>query len=189
MFNLPIVEVQSGGLSTRVMGYMVGAQGQIDFPQLGIIEVGGLTREQLVERIKTQLIARGLVKDPVVSVEFLNFQVSVLGEVLRPGTFEVAGERATIFDALSRAGDMTIYGQRDRVKIIREVSGERTVAVVDLRGNQILDSPYYYLRQNDIIYVEPNKARSSQREINQNRTIGTYASVLSVILSVIALAI
>jgi polysaccharide export outer membrane protein len=129
------------------------------------------------------------VNDAVVTVQFLNFKVSVMGEVVRPGTFEVDSDRITLLDALSLAGDMTIYGRRDNVRVIREENGERTVAIVDLRSRNLMNSPYYYLKQNDIVYVEPNKARAGQREINQNRSVSTFASILSVLASLASLAV
>lgn len=190
MFNLPMVSYNTGTKTTgqnQVLGYLVSKQGTIDFPLLGEVYVEGMTRTELKDFIKNQLIDRGLVNDPVVTVQYLNFQVSVMGEVNRPGTFDISSDRITIFDALSRAGDMSIYGMRDKVKLIREENNQRSIVTIDLRSDEVLSSPYYYLRQNDVIYVEPNKARAGQREINSNRTISTYASILSVILSTLSL--
>ncbi len=192
MFNLPVVSFQSGAITTgnnRVLGYLVDKEGNINFPQLGAIKIEGMTRSELTNYIKDELISKGYINDPVVTVQFLNFKVSVMGEVTRPGTVDVVSDRITLFDALSAAGDLTIYGRRDNVKIIREVDGKKTVNIVDLRGAEILDSPFYYLQQNDVVYVEPNKARAGQREINANRSIGTYASVVSVILSIISIVL
>ncbi len=190
MFNLPLVSYQTG---TRVTGqntslpYLVTPDGYIDFPQLGRLHVVGMTRTQLSTYIKNELISRGLINDPVVTIQYQNYQVSVIGEVNKPGNFSLTSDRITIFDALSLAGDMSIYGQRGNVKVIREEGGVRTVSEVDLRSIDILDSPFYYLQQNDVVYVEPNKARAGQSEINSNRTLGTYASVLSVLLTLVAL--
>lgn len=188
MFNLPMVSYQitntgyTGG-QYRILGYLVDKEGEIDFPQLGKIKVRGLTRFELAERLKQELTGRGLVNDPVITIQFLNFKVAVMGEVARPGTFEVNSDRITLLDALSRAGDLTIYGRRENVKVIREENGQRMVGSVDLRSAELMDSPFYYLKQNDIVYVEPNKARAGQREINQNRSIGTFASIVSVLTS------
>lgn len=192
MFNLPMVsyQISSNGYSggqNRILGYLVDKEGNIDFPQLGLIKVQGMTRFELTNHIKEQLISRGLINDPIVTVQFLNFKVSVMGEVARPGTFDVTSDRITILDALSRAGDLTIYGKRENVKVIREENGERIVATLDLRKSDILDSPYYYLQQNDIVYVEPNSVKAGQREINQNRSIGTFASITSVLISLAVL--
>ncbi|MFR9524079.1 MAG: polysaccharide biosynthesis/export family protein [Rikenellaceae bacterium] len=190
MFNLPMVSYQTGTRVTgqnTVLAYLVNYQGYIDFPQLGELHVAGLTRDELIKLIKNELIDRGLINDPVVTVQFQNFQVSVVGEVTRPGSFQITSDRISIFDALSMAGDMTIFGQRANVKVIREENGVRTISEVDLRGADILSSPYYYLQQNDVVYVEPNKVRAGQSEINSNRTVGTYASILSVLISIASL--
>lgn len=192
MFNLPMVsyQVTNTGYSEgqqRMLGYLVDKNGNINFPQLGEINVMGLTRFELSEQLTKELKRRGLVNDPVVTIQFLNFKVSVMGEVERPGTFEVKSDRITLLDALSLAGDLTIYGRRDNVKVIREENGERIVAFVDLRSVELMNSPYYYLKQNDIVYVEPNKVRAEQREINQNRTILTFASIVSGMISLAVL--
>lgn len=194
MFNLPMVSYQIANNTTgyaggqnRVLGYLVDKEGNIDFPQLGVIKVQGMTRAELTGYIKNQLIEKGLVKDPIVTIQFLNFKVSVLGEVTRPGTFDVTSDRITLLDVLSLAGDLTVYGQRENVKVIREENGERVVASLDLRSKDLLSSPYYYLQQNDVVYVEPNKVKAGQREINQNRTIGTFASIMSVMVSLAVL--
>ncbi len=190
MFNLPIVAYQMNGRTSgqnNVLGYLVDKEGQIDFPQLGKITIAGMNRNELTQYIKGELIAKGLINDPIVTVQFLNFRVSVLGEVVRPGTFDVTSERITLFEAISKAGDLTIYGTRHNVKIIRVINGVKTISVVDLRSPEILDSPFYYLQQNDIVYVEPNKAKSGQREINQNRSVGTFASIVSVALSAVSI--
>lgn len=189
MFNLPMVSYpinSNGNYSTgqnRISGYLVNNKGCIDFPQLGVIKVQGLTLTELSDTIKQQIIRKGLINDPVVTVQFMNFKISVIGEVNKPGNFDIPDGRVTLFDALSRAGDLTIYGKRENVKVIREMNEERNVVTLDLRSKDLFNSPYYYLQQNDIVYVEPNKAKAGQREINQNRTIGTFASIISVLVS------
>ncbi len=189
MLNLSMISsISNASLSgQRMLGYLVDKNGEIDFPQLGKIKIGGMTRDEVMTYVKDQLISKGLVNDPVITIEFLNFKVSVMGEVARPSTVQVASDRITIFDALSAAGDLTVYGRRDNVKIIREIGGKKTVNVVDLRSADILDSPFYYLQQNDVIYVEPNRAKAGQSEINTNRSIGTYATIVSVLLSATSL--
>jgi polysaccharide export outer membrane protein len=198
MFNLPVVgynmsnaAAASGYISgqQRYQGYLVDKKGNIDFPQLGELHVEGKTRVELAEFIKNMLVNKGLLNDPIITVQFLNFKVSVLGEVNRPGTFDVATDRITIYEALAQAGDMTIYGKRDCVKVVREENGKRTVTTLDLRGSEILDSPYFYLQQNDIVYVEPNNARAGQADINQNRTVSTWVSAASMLVSVATLII
>ena len=189
-FNMPMVTYQLGsnnGGQQRVLGYLVDTNGDIDFPILGKIHVEGLTRMQLTELVKSKLIEGDLIKDPIVTVQFLNFKVSVMGEVGRPGSFTIAGDRITLLEALSMAGDLTIYGRRDRVGVIRENNGKRTILFHDLRSADIFNSPCYYLQQNDIVYVEPNKAKSGQSSINQNNSIGVWVSVISLLTTIAVL--
>ena len=189
-FNMPMVTYQLGsnnGGQQRVLGYLVDTNGDIDFPILGKIHVEGLTRMQLTELVKSKLIEGDLIKDPIVTVQFLNFKVSVMGEVGRPGSFTISGDRITLLEALSMAGDLTIYGRRDRVGVIRENNGKRTILFHDLRSADIFNSPCYYLQQNDIVYVEPNKAKSGQSSINQNKSIGVWVSVISLLTTIAVL--
>ena len=189
-FNMPMVSYQLGsntGGQQRVLGYLVDTNGNIDFPILGEIHVEGLTRMQLTELIKNKLIEGDLIKDPIVTVQFLNFKISVMGEVGRPGSFTISGDRITLLEALSMAGDLTIYGRRDRVGVIRENKGKRTILFHDLRSADIFNSPCYYLQQNDIVYVEPNKAKSGQSSINQNNSIGVWVSVISLLTTIAVL--
>lgn len=189
-FNMPMVSYQLGsntGGQQRVLGYLVDTNGNIDFPILGEIHVEGLTRMQLTELIKNKLIEGDLIKDPIVTVQFLNFKISVMGEVGRPGCFTISGDRITLLEALSMAGDLTIYGRRDRVGVIRENNGKRTILFHDLRSADIFNSPCYYLQQNDIVYVEPNKAKSGQSSINQNNSIGVWVSVISLLTTIAVL--
>ena len=190
-FNMPMVTFQLGSINNsgqqRVLGYLVDTDGNIDFPILGTIHVEGLTRMQLTELIKNRLIEGDLIKDPIVTVQFLNFKISVMGEVGRPGSFTISGDRITLLEALSMAGDLTIYGRRDRVAVIRENNGKRTILFHDLRSAEIFNSPCYYLQQNDIVYVEPNKAKSGQSSINQNNSIGVWVSVISLLTTIAVL--
>lgn len=189
-FNAPVVSYQIGGNpygQATVMGYLVDANGYIDFPVLGRIKVEGMTRDQLNTYIKNRIIEEGYINDPIVSVKFLNFKVSVMGEVGKPGNFTVSGDRITVLEALSMAGDLTIYGKRDRVAVIRENQGIRSLVYLDLRSAKIFESPYYFLQQNDIVYVEPNKRRAQQAEINQNNSVGTWVSIASLLTSMAVL--
>lgn len=189
-FNMPMITYQLGSANNgqqRVLGYLVDTNGNIDFPILGQIHAEGLTRMQLTELIKNRLIEGDLIKDPIVTVQFLNFKISVMGEVGRPGSFTISGDRITLLEALSMAGDLTIYGRRDRVGVIRENNGKRTILFHDLRSAEIFNSPCYYLQQNDIVYVEPNKAKSGQSSINQNNSIGVWVSVISLLTTIAVL--
>jgi len=191
-FNMPVVTYQIGAQTTaqqRLLGYLVDQNGDIDFPILGKIHVEGLTRMQVTELIKQKLMSEDLIKDPIVTVQFLNFKVSVMGEVTRPGTFDISGDRITLLEALSMAGDLTIYGRRDRVAVIREKDDKRRILYHDLRSSDIFQSPCYYLQQNDIVYVEPNKAKTGQSRINSNNSVGVWLSAVSVLASITSLMV
>jgi polysaccharide export outer membrane protein len=174
-FNLSVSMFYTGselsaasGASQHITGYVVSNEGDITFPSLGQLHVAGLNRWELQDLIKDQLAETGLLKDAVVTVEFLNFKISVLGEVTNPGTYSVTGDKITILQALALARDLTIYGQRDNVQVIREQNGQRQIYVLNLTNTDIFDSPGYYLQQNDVVYVTPSKVRAGQGEINEN---------------------
>lgn len=168
MFNLPVVSYQAGsevmttGYNQHLMGYVVDNEGNIDFPVLGMLNVAGLTRWELSEKIKGELLEGGLLADAVVTVEFMNFKVSVIGEVNSPGTYNVEGDKVTILQAISLAKDLTIFGQRENVSVIRERNGERTIYQINLCDVSLFNSPAYYLQQNDIVYVEPSEIKARQ---------------------------
>ncbi|WP_455640367.1 polysaccharide biosynthesis/export family protein [Parabacteroides sp.] len=164
---------------TNNRGYLVEADGTINYPLLGRLKVAGLTRRELVDQMQNRLIKGGFLKDPIVTVRFLNFRISILGEVSRPGTYNISSERITLFEALSLAGDLTIHGRRDRVAVMREIDGVRTILYHDLRSMDVLHSPDYYLKQNDMIYVEPNRVRAEASAQNQFTSVGTWMSIIS----------
>ena len=169
----------------------LNSEGDIDFPIIGKIHVAGMDRWQVAQTVKNELETRNLLRDAVVTVEFMNFQVSVLGEVARPGTFNVSGDKISLLEALSLAGDMTIFGRRDNVQVSREENGNRHIYVVDLRNSDLYKSPAYYLRQNDIIYVTPNKVRAGQSTINENnfRSVSFWTALASSALTIVNLII
>lgn len=182
------VAVSSGAVmnpGTNVNGYLVSNDGNIIFPVLGKIQVAGKTHSQLAAELEQRLVSEGHILDAVVTVKLLNFKVSILGDVTRPGVLEVSGERLTIFEAISMAGDLTIFGQRKNVTVIREENGQRVVGELDLTSKDVFNSPYYYLHQNDVVYVEPNKKkkRTSDRDPMLLTYISTGVSVLSMLLS------
>lgn len=172
MFNLPVVSYQAGSeivtsaAQQRLMGYVVDNDGYIDFPVLGEINVGGMTRWELSEYIKNTLLEKGYLNDAVVTVEFMNFKVSVLGEVNKPGTYTIEGDKVTVLQALSLAGDLTIFGKRNNVTVIREMDGERIFYNVDLCSVDMFKSPAYNLLQNDIVYVEPSEIKARQSTLD-----------------------
>ena len=150
-FNLPVASYQAGtelftegGYQQKLLGYVVDNEGKISFPVLGTIEAAGKTRWDLQNYIRDEIISGGYIKDPIVTVEFLNFKISVMGEVNSPGTFTIAGDKITIFGALALARDLTIYGRRDRIQVIRESGDHRKIFMLDLRDSDIFNSPAYY---------------------------------------------
>lgn len=145
-----------------VSGYLVDDQGFITFPVLGRINVEGMLHDSVATLIQRRLIAGEYVMDPVVTVSPMNFRVSVIGEVRRPRELHITGERLTIFEALAMCGDITLYGQRDKVVVLRENRGLITPIEIDLTKKTLFDSEVYYLQQNDIVYVEPTESRKKQ---------------------------
>ena len=186
-FNLPLItnyagsETMIGGSSSRLFGYVVDPNGNIDFPVLGKLKVDGLTRAQLSEKIKEEIIQKGMIFDPVVTTEFMNFKITVLGEVYRPGSYPVMDDKITILEAIGKAGDLTIFGKRESVLVIRETEYERVTYRVDLRSSDLFNSPCYFLKQNDVVYVEPNKVKSGQSNINENTSVSRWISVASLL--------
>lgn len=170
--------------SSSVQGYLVNQDGYITFPVLGKMKVLGMTHSELARDIEERLVKEGHVTDPVVTVKLMNFRVCVLGDVARPGQLVVQGERLTIFEALSMVGDLTIYGQRENVTIIREENGQRIIGTIDLTSRDAFNSPYYYLHQNDVVYVEPNKRKKANAD--RDPIIITYISAGVSILSTLA---
>lgn len=139
------------------LSYLVDNEGKINFPVLGPLKVGGLTRKEAISMLNTKL--KAYINDPFVTLRILNFKISVQGEVKSPGSFPVATERVTLPEALSMAGDLTIYGRRDNILVIREIDGKKSYNFVDLTKADFINSPFYYLSQNDVVYVEQNKTR------------------------------
>lgn len=172
--------------SNAVQGYLVNQDGDIIFPVLKKVHVQGLTHSELAAELEHRLVNEGHILDAVVTVKLMNFRVSVLGDVVRPGQIAASGERLTIFEALSMVGDMTIYGQRTNVTVIREENGVRTIGEIDLTSKDAFNSPYYYLHQNDVVYVEPNmkKKRTAERDPMLLTYISSAVSIVSVLSSV-----
>jgi polysaccharide export outer membrane protein len=156
------------GTQLELAGYLVNKAGQIRFLMLGNIQAQGLTTDQLQASIRNAMVDRKLLVDPVVEVRLLNYKVTVLGEVANPTVISVQNEKISLLEALGLAGDVTLYGKRNNVLVIREVSGKRVTHRVNLNSSELFTSPYYYLQSNDVVYVEPNKARvTSVSRLNQ----------------------
>ena len=167
-------------------GYVVDKNGEINFPVLGKVALGGLTKKEATEKMTLQF-AR-YVKKPVVNILFLNFKVTVIGEVNRPSTFTVPSERINVLEALGLAGDMTAFGRRENVLILREKNGTRSTVRINLNRKETLNSPYFYLQQNDIVYVEPdNRAKLAQTSPG-NRYLPVVAAALIAVAVVVATA-
>jgi polysaccharide biosynthesis/export protein len=159
MFNLTSSVSAPSNPSMQLAGYLVSTEGYIKFPELGEIKVTGLTKAQLEKGITTSLLKRGLLKDPIVTIRHLNFRVTVLGEVARPAVINVPSEKISMLEAIGLAGDITIYGKRDNILLIREEGGQKITRRFNLNSNELFSSEFYYLKSNDVLYVEPNKAR------------------------------
>lgn len=185
-FN-PVSSMANGNMTQQVdmalrPTYTVDNEGNITLPMLGKVQIVGLTRVQAIEKLRTELSQ--YIKDPGVNINFNNFRVSVLGEVARPGSFILPTERVTILEALGMAGDLTIRGVRENVLLIREADGQKTMHRLDLTQQSTLNSPYYYLVQNDVIYVEPNKAQINNSKLGANTNI--IISIASLLITVIS---
>lgn len=194
-FNLTVATVisatQNKNLTSQpvLQQYLVDNRGNIDFPILGQLHVGGLTKGEAENMIKEKL--KPYIKDnPIVTVRMANYKVSVIGEVTAPGTFTINNEKVNLFEALAMAGDMTVYGMRDNVRLIREDSvGNRQIISMDMNKADIIHSPYYYLQQNDIVYVTPNKTKAKNADISNSTTIwfsvmGTLVSLASLVITI-----
>jgi len=189
-----VPQTSSGNVSSSSTGlmlaYTVDEQGDIDFPVLGKVAVQGMTRKEVAAYLRGRLISRDLVKDPIVTVEYVNLSVSVLGEVNRPGRIDILRDNFTVLDAIADAGDLTINGKRENVMVMREVDGEDQTYIVNLCDRQsLLLSPAFYLQQNDVVYVTPSRKR--QRDANSiGNTFsqpGFWISVASLLTTVTAL--
>ena len=167
--------------------YLVNNSGEIDFPVIGTLRVGGLTKNEAESLIRERL--RPYLKEaPIVTVRMANYKISVLGEVARPGSFTIGNEKVNVLEAWAMAGDMTIYGVRDNVKLIREdESGKRKIINLDLNNAGIVTSPYYYLKQNDILYVTPNETKARNSDIGNSTTL--WVSSISILVSIAGLLV
>lgn len=197
LFNLPYVTqrlgennsstIASGYSQGYISGYTVDDHGCIDFPVLGEVSVAGLTRDEIAAEIKRELREQGQAADAVVTVDFMNLYYQVLGEVAKPGRYAIDKDAVTILDAIGTAGDLTIYGRRDRVKVLRDENGKmRTYELNLCSASDLISSPAYYIRQNDVIYVDPNDVRARQATVNGNnvRSTSFWISLTSLAASV-----
>jgi polysaccharide export outer membrane protein len=187
-FNLAAVTYATG--SDQAMGiarqqsYLVNTNGEIDFPVLGKLKIGGLTRNEVIIFLKEKL-SPDYIKEPNINIRIANYKISVMGDVKRPGSYNIPNERITILDALALAGDVNISGQRNNILIIREEDNKKVQYRVDLRSNVLLTSPVYYLQQNDVVYVEPNYARIQSASSNSSTSL--FISITGLIITIVSL--
>jgi polysaccharide biosynthesis/export protein len=183
LFNsgvLPTVGANGGGAgsSKTIEGYLIDKNGMINFPVIGKIKLVGLSKAEAVEKMTAELKLH--VKNPIVNIRFLNFKITVVGEVNHPASFVIPTEKINIIEALGLAGDMTVFGKRENVLIIREKEGVRTTTRINLNNKALLASQYFYLQQNDIVYVEPVKSKANQASLAPYR-VSLVLSVVSIL--------
>ncbi len=176
-FNLPVVSYSIDGRATgtpTMQGYLINSQGYIDFPVIGKIKLAGLSRVEATDLLKEKL--KDYLSNPIVNIRIINFKITVIGDVRSPGTYTIPNERITVLEALGLAGDLNITGIRSNILVIREKDGKKTSTRLDLTSGDIVNSPVYYLNQNDVIYVEPNKTK-----VNSSRNSATTSIVISAV--------
>jgi polysaccharide export outer membrane protein len=182
--NYVISASTASGSNTQMSGYLVNTDGTIQLPILGNIKAAGLSKKDLKEKITNIIIEKKLLIDPIVNIRHMNFEVTVIGEVGHPTVITVPSEKISMLKALGLAGDITIYGKKENVLLIRENNGKKKVSHVDLNSPKFLNSPYYYLKPNDVVYVEPNKNKIASVERGR-QILPAILSGLSVIVIVV----
>lgn len=179
VFNAPNAQASTSTTSTGTTlgtgGYLVNPEGNVQIPILGTIKAAGITKKQLKEDITNSILDKKLLIDPIVTIRHLNYEVTVIGEVAKPTVINVPNEKISLLKALGIAGDITVYGKKENVLLIREVEGKRKVKRINLNSKNFLTSSYYYLQPNDVVYVEPNK----QKVVNANRNQQLLPTILS----------
>jgi len=169
----------------RLQSYLIDSNGNVKLPVLGDVKLAGLNREQATNILQEKL--KDYIKDPIVNIRTVNYKITVLGEVNRPGTYTATNERITLIEALGMAGDLTIYGERENVLVIQDYDGKKTYTRVNLKSQDLFNSPVYYLSQNDVVYVEPNKTRAKGSGIGAST--GVIISSIGLLISVATLIV
>ena len=191
-FNLTIaspsnLSIQYTTTQPVLQQYLVDNEGKISFPVLGALTVGGLTKKQ-AEQLIVDKLKPYMKENPIVTVRMVNYKISVIGEVARPGIFTISNEKVNLLEALAMAGDMTVYGLRDNVKLIREdANGKQQIVTLDLNNAETILSPYYWLQQNDIVYITPNKAKARNSDVGNSTSL--WFSATSILVSVVSLLV
>lgn len=191
LFNMPNLPITPNAMSTnntpQTAGYLVGDDGNIKFPMLGNVQAAGLTQKELEANISRLLIDKKLLFDPIVTARFLNFRVTVLGEVNQPGVVYAPNAQMTVLEAIGQAGDLTIFGKRDNIILIRQEGPEKLVKRLNLNSSDILHSPYFFLKSNDVVYVEPGKAKVASSDFTRQNLPLIFSGItaLAVLLNLI----
>ena len=194
-FNLTVASNAGIAVSTSsyvttqpvLQPYLVDNEGNINFPVLGELKLGGLTKRE-AEQLIIDKLKPYMKETPIVTVRMVNYKISVIGEVTRPGTFTISNEKVNLLEALGMAGDMTVYGLRDNVKLIREdANGKQQIVTLDLNKAETILSPYYWLQQNDIVYVTPNKAKARNSDVGNSTSL--WFSATSILVSIVSLLV
>ena len=194
-FNLTVASNAGIAVSTSsyvttqpvLQPYLVDNEGNINFPVLGELKLGGLTKRE-AEQLIIDKLKPYMKETPIVTVRMVNYKISVIGEVTRPGTFTISNEKVNLLEALAMAGDMTVYGLRDNVKLIREdANGKQQIVTLDLNKAETILSPYYWLQQNDIVYVNPNKAKARNSDVGNSTSL--WFSATSILVSIVSLLV
>lgn len=181
------MSISNGG--SGLQNYLIDTKGDITFPIIGKIHVVGMTKTGLASYIKNKIYPYYIKDEPIVNIRYTNFKVSVLGEVMRPGVFDIQNEKINIFEAIALAGDLSIFGKRDNILLVREkADGKRETLRIDLRDKRLIDSPHFYLQQNDVLYIQPNDPKSragffSTAESLSLSVVGTLISLTTLIIS------
>lgn len=187
--NINMANIGGGNNGVRpLIGYLVNENGNIEFPVIGTMKIQGLTLVELKEKLEKELVDGGYLLHPVVNVRFLNFRITVLGEVNRPGTFIFSSERVTLLDAIGQAGDLSPYGNRKNIIVIREQDGQRSIGELDLKSGTIFGSPFFYLKQNDVVYVEPLPEKTASLRDQSQRLLPWVSVITGLVTLVVTLS-
>lgn len=173
----------SAGYASALSGFLVDKKGNVEIPMLGVVKLSGLTTSEAKEVIRKEALK--YYTDPTIQVRFANYKITVLGEVARPASYTVPNEKVSVLDAVAMAGDLTIYGKRENILLIREVNGKKEVNRLDLTSANLLSSPYFYLKQNDVLYVEPRKEKIDATKVAQRQSLTILISALTLLVTII----
>jgi len=172
-----------GGSGSSITGFLVNKAGNVELPMLGVVKLAGLTTSEAIEVIRNK--STNYFKDPTVQVRFANYKITVLGEVLRPATYTVPSEKVTVLDAISMAGDLTVYGKRNNIMLMRDNGDKKDIVRLDINSTALINSPYFYLKQNDVLYIEPTKAKGAANDAPRARMITIAIAAATLIVTIL----